>query len=398
MKVWLLTNTPSSYQVELLGAIQRSGLCELDVRFMRGVHRGQPAVAPAGGLRSVNLGGIGTGWRADAFRFHPRAAWEALQGRYDFYVLSGLYTSVTFVLCALLLTLRRKPWAAWLEQPWPEHYRPEWSGRLAAKSDVARRMRRTLLRKLLGRASRILCIGTVAMEAYEALGIARAKLAVLPYHCDTERFAHVDENETAEIRGHHDLEGRTVFLFSGVMVKRKGADLLLDAFRQVADKFPRAALLLLGNGELRAELEASVPGPLRDRVHFAGQVDYKDLPAYFAAADVFVLPSRHDGWGVVVNEACAAGLPVITTRAVGAARDLVRDGHNGFVIARDDVKSLAEKMAFFALDPERAREFGARSLEIIGGFTLAKGVERFCALAQAAVGLPPGSAGSDRSD
>ena len=103
-----------------------------------------------------------------------------------------------------------------------------------------------------------------------------------------------------------------------------------------------------------------------------------------APAGVFVLPSRHDGWGVVVNEACAAGLPVISTSAVGSARDLLVDGSNGFVLARDDVAGLAEKMSFFAANPDQIRVFGDRSRERAAAFSVEHGAALFCDNAHAA--------------
>ena len=73
-----------------------------------------------------------------------------------------------------------------------------------------------------------------------------------------------------------------------------------------------------------------------DRVYFAGKISQELLPCYFAIADLFFFPSRHDGWAVVINEACGAGLPIVTTYSTGAAWDLVEHGRNGYVLDRDD--------------------------------------------------------------
>ncbi len=379
MNVWLLTNTPSPYQVEFLSAIQRTGRCSLEVRFMRQVHRGelwQPAGDP--GFRFRVPRGIGPSTWSDAFRLHPSAIAECLTGRFDRYVLSGQYTSLTFVACSMLLHARRKPCVLWLERPWPEDYRPEWTRSVAARSPAASAARRRILSGLLRRATRIFGIGSAAVEAYRALGADPRRLVSIPYHCDTSRFAAADPRDVEEIARRHALAGKTVFLFSGQLIERKAVDVLLRAFEELAASRPDAALLVLGDGPLRQRLESSVAPACRNRVHFAGHVPQEKLPSYFHAADVFVLPSRHDGWGVVINEACGAGLPVIAADTVSAARDLVADGRNGFLVPRDDVGRLREKMAALAGDEGMRRRFGGESRRMAEQCSLGAGAAAFC--------------------
>ena len=387
MNVWLLTNTPSPYQVELLSAIERDNRCRLDVRFMRQVHRGatwQPGPTPPFAFRV--LGGIGPSWWSDAFRLHPRALAECLFGRQDLFVLSGQYTSFTFAACALALTMRRKPWAMWLEQPWPEDYRPAWTRSVSARSGIVRTIRERFLASLLRHTRRVFCIGTAAVEAYRRQGADPAKLACMPYCCDTSRYAQADEAAVRSVRARYALDGKTVFLFSGQLIERKGVDVLLRAFAELTASRSDMALLLLGDGPLRQSLEASVPAFCRHLVHFAGHVEQADLPAHFHAADVFVLPSRHDGWGVVVNEACAAGLPVIVTAAAGASRDLVADGRNGFIVPRDDVAALRGRMLHFLEKPADIRQYGGQSKQIVAALSLENAARTFCENARLASG------------
>lgn len=385
MKVWLLTNTPSPYQVELLSAIQRDGRCDLDVRFMRQTHRGQAWQPGAGqSFRFKAMAGIGPSLWADAFRLHPRAVVDCLVGRHDLFVLSGQYTSLTFVLCSILLRLRRKRWVMWLEQPWPEDYRPAWTKSVSAKSGLARTLRKRALACLLRNASGVFCIGTAAVDAYTKLGADPAKLAAIPYCCDTSRFETADPAAVEAIRKIWSLGGKTVFLFSGQLIERKGVDVLIRAFSRIAGSDQPAALVILGDGPLRASLESSVPQAARELVHFAGHLDQKELPPYFHASHVFVLPTRHDGWGVVINEACAAGLPVISTSAAGAARDLVADGRNGFIVPRDDEDRLAEAMRFFLMRPDQIPIFGVRAKEAVAAFSVESGARAFCDSAMAA--------------
>lgn len=378
MNLWLLTNTPSPYQMEFLRALHASSRVRLAVRFMRGIHRGQAVLAhdePEFPHR-VMLGIGPAAWR-DEVRLHPRALWEVLTGRYDMYVLSGHYSSITFVVCAALLSLRRRPWVMWLERPWPVDYRPPWATRASSRSAVAHGLRERLLRRLVRGSNGVLCIGSAAVDAYRAYARPGTHLHNVPYFCDMNRYRNIDRAQMDGVRKRHDISTRLVFLFSGAMTERKGADTLLDAFRRLAAERTDVSLLLLGDGPLRTQLESSVEPHLQPRVRFAGHVSQADLPACFRTADVFVFPSRHDGWGVVLNEACAAGLPVVATRQTGASADLIREGVNGFVLERDDVDGFYDRMRFFAEHNDALARFSEASLHIAEAHVLEQGVARF---------------------
>jgi glycosyltransferase involved in cell wall biosynthesis len=372
--VWLLTNAPSPYQVELLAAIGGASEVDLAVRYMRDDHA---RLSPkASNIRVMS--GIGPrAWR-DEVRLHPLALWECASGRHDCYVLSGLWTSITFLTCALVLWLRGRPWVLWLERPHPDSLTPK----------PIRWLRDQLRRFLLARSSAVLCIGTAARDAYAEMGVPREKLFVLPYCCDTRRFDKADPERVATLRRRYNLTGKTVLLFSGQMIERKGIDTLIEAFKRVAQLSSDAALLLLGDGPKRAEYERMVSSGLQSSVHFTGHVPQTDLPEHFAAADIFVFPSRHDGWGVVINEACAAGLPVIATQQTGSAYDLVEDGKSGFVLDRDDVDAFADRMLRLIEEPQLRKNFGQRSRELVAPFSAENGALLFIRQLHLVLGHP----------
>src|SRR5262249_56320903 len=110
-------------------------------------------------------------------------------------------------------------------------------------------------------------------------------------------------------------------------------------------------LLLVGREADLPRFMQMVSSAARERIRYEGFQAPESLPTYFGRSDVFVLPSRHDGWGVVVNQALAAGLPVITSDAVGAGLDLVEDGVNGICVAANDVEPLYRALETFAVSP-----------------------------------------------
>ncbi len=361
MKVWIWSNTPSPYQLDFFRkTAQRPGI-ELSVRFMRGEHRGEAMRLPAGCDCSI-AAGVGPAIWADAFRYHPAVVREVEKGDQDAYILSGQYTSLTFMRLAGRLHARGSYWAVWLERPWPEDYRPHWTRSIAVRFRTLLTVRRWILRRLVGRVPRLLAIGSAAADYYSRMGCARERIAVLPYSCDAARFAGATAGALGERLRRRCGIGRGVLcLYVGQLVKRKGVDTLLQAFRKIVRRRSDAGLVLVGEGPERRALEGRLRGEERARVYFAGSVSNRDLPAYYAAADIFVFPTRYDGWGVVLNEACAAGLPLIASTGAGATQDLLQEGENGFAVLPDDVEMLAEKMETLIADAGLRERMGAVS-------------------------------------
>ena len=176
--------------------------------------------------------------------------------------------------------------------------------------------------------------------------------------------ADADRNAARTRAGADD--GRPLFLFVGRLEREKGVETLLSAWRQ-AD-LGDAALALAGDGPLRAQ----VTGP---GVTALGQVEQRDLPALYAAADALVLPSIatatfREPWGLVSNEAMHQGTPVVASDAVGAvAGGLVRDGRNGLVFPAGDADALALRLQTLAKNPELRASLGAAAREDVAPYT-----------------------------
>jgi glycosyltransferase involved in cell wall biosynthesis len=153
---------------------------------------------------------------------------------------------------------------------------------------------------------------------------------------------------------------RCTFLYVGRLDPEKGLDVLLDAARSV-----EADVAIVGTGSEEARLKSGAP----PNVRFVGRLERDELVPWYAAADAFVLPSLSDQWGMVLNEAATAGLPLVSTNAPGAAHDLVHDGDNGFRVAAGDSGALAAALERLAQDPALRDHAAGRSLEIAAGYT-----------------------------
>jgi glycosyltransferase involved in cell wall biosynthesis len=255
----------------------------------------------------------------------------------DFVVLSSFCSSAGQWL------LRRRP----QRQHWLY-----WGERLRPQGNCWREFVQRTLVAPLEHITAIVGVGRDAEMDY-ARRFPAARHFCLPYHCDLSAFLLLPR------RG--DSSGPVTFLFCGQMIRRKGVDLLLTAFDRLLRKGLDARLLLVGREADLPSFLASVSSAARSRISYVGFVTPGRLPEYFSRADAFVLPSRHDGWGVVINQALAAGLPIITSDAVGAGLDLVENDVNGLHFAAGNIEDLQSCMERLAASPAQARLWGQAS-------------------------------------
>jgi glycosyltransferase involved in cell wall biosynthesis len=184
-------------------------------------------------------------------------------------------------------------------------------------------------------ADHVLTVSDLARRSYLDAGVPPAKVHAVTLGADPALFAAVaDEPPRA-------ADDAFVFLFAGASIRRKGFDLLLDAFARLTevDAVPAPRLRIAGPAGDAAGL---VPAGAAT-IEVLGPLDQPSLARELRRADCLVLPSRHDSYGMVVVESLAAGTPVLLSEMVGA-KDLVEEGLNGWVLPVADRAALAERM------------------------------------------------------
>ena len=195
---------------------------------------------------------------------------------------------------------------------------------------------------------------------------AAARLTQLHPGVDAAAFR-PDPAARATIRDRHGLGDRPVVVCVSRLVRRKGQDTLLRAWPAVIDQVPDAALLIVGAGPYGADLrQLAQRSGLTDAVHFTGPVPQAELPAHYAAGDVFAMPCRTrrggldvEGLGIVYLEASAAGLPVVGGDS-GGAPDAILDGETGYVVGGRDVTALSGRLVALLANPEAAKAMGEK--------------------------------------
>jgi glycosyltransferase involved in cell wall biosynthesis len=173
------------------------------------------------------------------------------------------------------------------------------------------------------------------------------------------------------------LQGVT-FIYVGRLWWGKGIDFLIEAFADAQRRCSQElSLLLVGDGEEEDRFREMCTKRKLRNVVFAGFKQREELPKYFGLADVFVFPTLGDPYGLVVDEAMACSLPVISTSAAGEIRSRVRDGVNGSIVPPEDSLAMADEMVSFAADAEQRKRMGKASSAIVAGKTPVRWAEDF---------------------
>lgn len=168
---------------------------------------------------------------------------------------------------------------------------------------------------------------------------------VFPYEPDYAALTHIDPVALDRFRAKHGLAAdRKRLLYCGRLVPVKRVDVLLQAFISIAQSRPEWDVVIAGQGPLQKELESLLPEHLHDRVKWLGFLQSDEVALTYHACEILVHPAEFEPWGLVINEAIACRLPIITTSVVGAAVELVYHNRNGLIITPRSVEALAEAM------------------------------------------------------
>jgi glycosyltransferase involved in cell wall biosynthesis len=216
-------------------------------------------------------------------------------------------------------------------------------------------------------ADHVVTVSELARRTYVDAGVPAERVHAVSLGADLELFR---PDATAP------RTGPLTFAFVGASIRRKGFDLLVQAFARVRAARPGTRLRVIGP---RGELGHLLDGRLGDDCAVSGPMTQSALAAELRRTDCLVLPSRNDSFGMAVAEALACGLPVIVSEMVGA-KDLVREGESGWVVASEDVAALADRMTSCASSPDAVRAMAAACRRAAERATWAAYRERFASL------------------
>ena len=210
-----------------------------------------------------------------------------------------------------------------------------------------------LVRWIVGRAAGILPTGLLARDYLVSYGGREEHCCFVPNVpdvCTLYRLSLELSQQREALRTVLGLRPGPVILFVGRLIWKKGVDILIDALSGLCPRWD-LQLVVAGDGPEKARLQMQVQrAGLGEHVRFVGFQQPRDLPQWYCAADVFVLPSRTEPWGVVVLEALASGVPVVVTEKVGCHPDVVTHPRVGQVVPAEDSEAMQQALATFLQD------------------------------------------------
>ncbi|WP_201319212.1 glycosyltransferase family 4 protein [Paenibacillus sp. EPM92] len=324
MKVLFLTNIPAPYRIDFFNEL--GNYCELTVLFERSTatDRNKEWVSSeVQNFRPVFLKGINVGHDG---AFCPSIAKWLKKNLFDIFIVGG-YSTPTGIFAIETLRARGIPFIL------------NSDGGIVKQDKL---LKYAIKKHYIGSASWWLSTGSETDKYLVYYGASKDNIYTYPFTSTSSADivnAPVSGQEKRVLRQELGIKGEQVVLTVGQFINRKGIDVLLKAWKFIPEA---TTLIIVGEGpdkqklvDLKNELNLS-------DVMFESFKKKEELMRYYRAADLFVLPTREDIWGLVVNEAMAQGLPVITTKNCVAGIELINESVNGCIVPSDDVNALAK--------------------------------------------------------
>lgn len=262
-----------------------------------------------------------------------------------------------------------------------------------ARPGWRRTVKNAVVPTVVGAAAEVLVVGSLARESMRARGVPDHRISIVANTIDVGRLADAADALAPRrdaLRAEAGIDADDVVVLSVArLAPEKGLDTLVRAAAAAGE--PRLVVALAGSGPERQRL-ASLATELGARLVLLPDIPWERIVERYAVADVFALLSRHEPWGVVVNEAAACGLPLVLSDRVGAAFDLLEDGRNGRLVPADDAAAAGEALRDLAADPELRRAMGAASREIVAEWGYEPSIERLLQVVRRVANRQPASA------
>lgn len=280
------------------------------------------------------------------------AIFSELRKKYDIIIATN-YSYLTEMTAILYLKIKKIP------------YYLEIDGGIIRKENRIKRLFKTFL---ITGARKYFSPSTKTDEFLVHYGATENAIIRHPFtslHCDQVLIKPLTKEQKRQVRATLGIQDDRVVLGVGQLIQRKGWDMLLDVAHKI-----EAGIYIVGEGELRSQYEAKIRERNLKNVHLIGFQDNETTAAYYKAADLFVLPTRYDIWGLVINEALAYGLPTITTSKCIAGIELIKNGTNGFIVDVEDTYELYKNIEKVLNEPAFALSLSESAIDTMKNYTI----------------------------
>lgn len=285
--------------------------------------------------------------------YHHQAVKAISKKKCDFVIGFG-YSSATNIMAQFTSRIKKIPYILWT----------------GAKEDneVGRDIFTRKIKRYMNRsADYCLASSSLTMDFMQMYGVPKEKLSHALYAIDNEAFEKKlgkVSNDKESIRQKFNISSdKKVVLCVSRVIWYKCIDVLLKAWKTIDNN--DWVLVIAGDGP-DYEKNLALAGQLElDNLNFLGNVPHEEIHRLYCISDLFVLPSAGDIWGLVINEAMLASLPVVTTKMVGAYKDMIIEGENGFVVEPNNIDQLADSLKEIMVNPALCCKMGTKSKEIV---------------------------------
>ncbi len=309
------------------------------------------------------------------FSYEVLPSWRRRVGRYNLLLNRGVERALTAAEPDVILCGGYSYFASWQALIWARIHNTSfllWSESNLQDARRGHALVEFLKDEFLHRCSGFVVPGVSAKQYLESRNIKPENIFIAPNAVDNGLFAKAAteaRTNAGHVRTKLGLPERYV-LFVGRLVREKGVFDLLAAYAALDGTLRRdVGLVFVGDGSASAELRERARAISPGIIVFPGFAQREQLGAFYGLAEVLVLATHTDPWGLVVNEAMACGLPVIVSRVAGCSADLVRENSTGLLIAPADVKGIAAALEHLLRRPELCAKMGANSLQRIGRYS-----------------------------
>lgn len=362
LNILFLTNIPSPYRVKFFSQLGKK--CNLTVLYemKRATNRDKDwkeEYTPTfheiymHTHQLIDDGGIST----DIFHYLKR-------NQYDF-IIVGTHGTPTAKLAMLYMRLCRIPYILNID------------GMLSAEIPEKSKLNGFLRRMMFQGAAAYITSGKDTMKYLHDLGVKSPHMYKYHFSSIVEQDVlkrPVSDEEKGRLKKALQISEPRMIVSVARFIPQKGLDTLIRAFSELSS-LDVALVLIGGSRDVYTSFLDTLPEGVFSKIYFPGFMNKAKLYQYYKAADLFVLPTHHDAWGLVINEALSCGLPVITTNRCGAGLETITPGENGFIVEHTDLEALKTTLDSLLENPDLRLHMASQNLKLAHEYTIEKMVE-----------------------
>jgi len=354
-KVAIIHNIISPYRVPVFNELAKHPLIDVKVFYCAETHSDRNWEVNSCDAYDYTVL-PGTCIQASNFKYHvnPSIVQELLRGNYDVVIL-GAYSDFTTQLAFIVSKLAKIPLILWSE------------GIASAQSKLGK-LASPFTNHIIANVDAVIVPGELSRQYHIECGAMPERVFIAPNIVDNEFYIEQYNQlnpKKDQLKKDRGIRHDKVILYVGQLIERKGIQYLISAYKLFKRDNNDACLVIVGNGPIKDNLQEICIEQHIDDVIFAGWVSEEEKVIYYSIADVFVLPTLEDVWGLVVNEAMCCCLPIISTSIAGCSKDMIIPGQNGYVVEPRNSDQLYHAIVKILSGSENPSVMREKSLEIV---------------------------------